>query len=184
MAAMEVNIDSPDLVKFYKAVKTIDVSAQKQLRRRLTAIAKPIANDVKQAALNIPSKSGSPAVKAQRGEEELGFRSGIAAVQTKVNATNSKRGFSIRIHISGTTFANKTGKYKKLPRYMEGLSRKAWRHPVFADRGATNGTYKGSWVEQSPRPFMLRTALPYRPKIQEEVAKSFLDAMSETGLIK
>ena len=162
MAALDVNVESPDLVKFYKAVKTIDADVQKQLRKRLTAIARPIAQEVKEAALNTPAKSGT-AAKSRRGESELGLRAGIAAaVQTKVNATNSKKGFSIRIHVSGTTFANKTGKYRKLPRYMEGLSRKPWRHPVFADAGARSGSWAGRWVQQSPKPYLVHTAAAHK----------------------
>jgi hypothetical protein len=184
MADELISIDSPDLVKFYKAVKGIDVEVQKQLRKRLTNIAKPIAQDVKDAALAIPASSGA-AHKGSRGEQGLGLRAGIAAaVQTKVNATNGKKGFSMRIHVSGTTFATKTGKYKKLPRYMEGLSRKPWRHPVFADAGAKNGTWSGKWVAQSAHPYLIKTAAPYKSQIQEEVSQAFLDAMEETGLIK
>ena len=180
MAGMEINYDSPDLVKFYKAVKSVDVEAQKALRKRLTATVKPIVQEVRQAALAIPSTHGD----SQSGST-MGLRAGIAAAtQSKVNPANSKKGFSIRIRVSGSTFAAKTGKYRKLPRYVEGLSKRPWRHPVFATKGTTGGTWSGAWVTQSKHPFLLSTVLPHRKEIEEEVSKAFIDAMLETKLIK
>jgi len=181
--AFTVDASSPDLVKFYKAVKEVDVGVQKHLRKRLTNIAKPIAEEVKQAALSLPSKGGETQ-KAARGVEQMGFRQGIAsATQTKVNPT-SKNGFSIRIRVSGATFNAKTGKPFKLPRLLEGLSKKPWRHPVFANAGEVRGAWKGKWVNQSPKPYLLRTVIPHKPEVVEEVSKAFLDAMAETGLVK
>ena len=177
---MNIETDSPDLVKFYKAVKSVDVAAQKALRKRLTATIKPIIGEVRQAALALPSKN------THSTDGKMGLRAGIAAAtQTQVNATNAKKGFSIRIRVSGTAFAEKTGKYRKLPRYVEfgKVAGRNWRHPVFADKGSTGGTWKGAWVYQNKTPFLLPTVVPHKNEIKEEVAKAFIDAMVETKLI-
>lgn len=177
MASNGFEVDARDYQKFYSAIKSVDVDVQKALRKRLTRVGKPIVEEVREAARALPSKNESKG-------EGMGLRDGIAkAVEMKIN-TGKKGGFSIRIRVSGTKFAAATGKYKKLPRYVEGMGSKPWRHPVFADKGAKNGSWAGTWVEQAPKPFMLKTAMKHKAEVREEVAQAFLDALKLTKLVK
>lgn len=169
-------VDARDYQQFYAAIKSVDVNVQKALRKRLTKVAKPIVQEVKGAALDLPSKN--------QKHEGMGLREGLAkATEMKIN-TGKKGGFSIRIRVSGTKFAAATGKYKKLPRYVEGMGTKKWRHPVFADAGAKGGTWTGAWVEQAPKKFMIDTVTQHKEEVHEEVAQAFLDALKETKLVK
>jgi hypothetical protein len=182
---IDIQYQAPDYIKFYKAVKSVDIETQKALRKRLSNIAKPIVEEVRQAALSLPSKNGQ-SHRGQRGEGGLGLRAGLAAAtQTKINATNGRRGFSIRIRLSGTAFEAKTGKSITLPRYIEfgKVKGRIWRHPVFADKGATGGSWKGAWTEQKKTPFLLKTVIPHKDEVRDEVAKAFIDAMVETKLV-
>jgi hypothetical protein len=175
--ATSIEVDARDYQKFYSAIKSVDVDVQKALRKRITKVAKPIMNEIKEAARDLPSKN--------QGEREgVGLREGIAkSIQLKVN--NSKKGgFSVRIRASGTKFNAVTGKYKKLPRYVEGMGTKPWRHPVFPDKGANGGSWQGAWVEQPATPFMLKTAMKHKAEVREEVAQAFLDALMKTKLVK
>ena len=172
-----IEVDARDYQKFYSAIKSVDVDVQKALRKRITKVAKPIMNEIKEAARDLPSKN-------QSDGEGVGLREGIAkSIQLKVN-NRKGGGFSIRIRASGTKFNAVTGKYKKLPRYVEGMGTKPWRHPVFADKGDKGGTWKGTWVEQPATPFMLKTAMKHKAEVREEVAQAFLDALMQTKLIK
>jgi len=175
-------LTSDDLSKLYKATRNVDKDLTKNLRKRITGIAAPILSEVKQAALGIPSSKGETEMAA-RGQAKMGFRQGLAAAaETKINP-NKSGSFVVRIKISGTKFKAKTGKYQTLPRKMEGLSRKPWRHPVFADKGATGGSWQGTWASQEKHPFLLPTVLRHKPQVREEVIKAFIDTLDDMQVI-
>jgi hypothetical protein len=181
--AFEIDITSKDYARFYSATRKVEPDITKALRKRLTTIAKPITAQVKQAALSLPSKQGGMAEMGGRGAGGLGLRQGIAAaVEQKIRPTG-KNGLNVRIRVSGTKFAEKTGKPRKLPRYVEGFSKKPWRHPVFADSGATKGTWKGAWVIQPATPFLVQTVLPHKPAFREAVYDAFVDAVHSSGML-
>lgn len=181
--AFVVDINSKDYARFFAATKKVEPEVTKALRKRLTAIAKPITAQVKQAALSLPSKQGGMAEKSSRGATGLGLRQGIAAaVEQKIRPTG-KAGLNIRIRVSGTKFAEKTGKPRKLPRYVEGFSKKPWRHPVFADSGSIKGSWKGAWVVQASTPFLVQTVLPHKPEFKQAVYDSFVDAVHASGML-
>lgn len=183
MAKDAIYLSSEDLSKLYKATRKVDKDVAKALRKRITKVAKPIVGEVRQAAMNIPSKSGE-AQKIQKGEMGLGFRQGIAAATESKIYPSNRNSFAVRIRVSGSKFKAKTGKYRTLPRYMEGLSkRRIWRHPVFAEKGKTAGSWEGQWVDQEPHPFLLPTVLKHKPEVREEVIKAFLDALDEMEII-
>jgi hypothetical protein len=169
MAKDAIYLDSQDLSKLYKATRKVDQEVTKNLRKRILAVTKPIVQEVKVAALSLPSKSGE-SLKPVRGQLKAGFRQGLAsAIETRINPSNSGS-FSVRIRVSGTKFKEKTGKYRTLPRYMEGLSRrKTWRHPVYADKGSSSGTWKGEWAEQESHPFLLTTVCKHKEEVRKEV---------------
>ena len=170
----DIEISSQDLLNFYRQVKEADPLIGKELRKTLVKLSKTIVGEVQHAALDLPS-SGE-----EHSDGKMGLRAGIAAAtETKINQSN-RSGFSIRIRVSGTKFQAKTGKYKKLPRYVEGLSKKHWRHPVFASKGSINGTWDGSWVDQKSTPFLLRTVLPHKKELREDVYAAFLAALKKS----
>jgi hypothetical protein len=181
--AFEIDITSKDYARFYAATKKVEPEVTKALRKRLTLIAKPITAQVKQAALALPSKQGGMAEMGGRGAGGLGLRQGIAAaVEQKVSPTG-KNGLNVRIRVSGTKFAEKTGKPRKLPRYVEGFAKKPWRHPVFAKGGATKGTWKGTWVVQAKMPFLVETVLPHKEEFRGAVYDAFADAVHASGML-
>lgn len=173
----DIEISSQDLLNFYRQVKDADPLIGKELRKTLVKLSKSIVGEVQHAALELPSHG------EKSPEGKMGLRAGIAAAtETKINQSN-KSGFSIRIRVSGTKFQAKTGKYKKLPRYVEGLSKKSWRHPVFPEKGFSNGTWQGNWVAQKSTPFLLRTVLPHKSELREDVYAAFLTALKKSHAI-
>ena len=180
--AFVIDIDSKDYARFYKATREIEPEITKALRKRLTEVTKPITNEVKQAALSLPSKQGATE-KAARGSTGVGLRQGLAAaVEQKIRPTG-KAGLNVRIRVSGTSFAEKTGKPRKLPRYVEGFSKKPWRHPVFADAGASKGTWTGAWVEQKPTPFLFQTVTAHKQEFKDAVYDSFVEALHASQML-
>jgi hypothetical protein len=181
--AFVIDVDSKDYSRFYAATRKVEPEITKALRKRLTAIAKPITAEVRQKALALPSKQGGMAEHGGRGATGLGLRQGIAAaVEQKVRPAG-KSGLNIRIRVSGTKFMEKTGKPRKLPRYVEGFSKKPWRHPVFADAGATKGSWKGAWVIQAATPFLVQTVLPHKEEFRGAVYDAFAEAVRASGML-
>lgn len=178
MAKDAIYLDSQDLSKLYKGTRKISQDTAKNLRKRILSTTKPIVQEVRVAALAIPSKNGETEVSG-RGQQGLGFRQGLAAAtEVKINPTGNNV-FSVRVRVSGSKFRAKTNKYRTLPRYMEGLSKKKWRHPVFPEEGATSGSWQGPWAEQESHPFLLPTVLKHKKEVREEVIKAFIDALDE-----
>lgn len=172
----DFKIDAKDYAKFYAAVKHLDKDVAKQLRKNMRKMAKPILEEVKQAALNLPSQQTEMVDSA--GGHQVGLREGIArAAETKIRTTG-KNGLNVRIRISGTKFNQATGKPRKIPRYVEGFSRKPWRHPVFADKGADRGSWQGKWAEQKSTPFLFKTVFPHKDQFRKVVFESFKTAVS------
>jgi len=181
--AFVIDVDSKDYARFYAATRKVEPEITKALRKRLTATTKPITNEVKQAALSLPSKRGATE-KGSRGATGLGLRQGIAAaVEQKIRPTG-KAGLNVRIRVSGTTFSEKTGKPRKLPRYVEGLSKKPWRHPVFATAGAVKGSWTGPWVEQKATPFLFQTVMSHKQEFKDAVYDSFVEAIHASDILK
>lgn len=169
---ISISIEGDDFSVLYKKVRAFDKELGKSLRKRLTAAATPVRDDVRAAALSLPSSGGgASSYRKKRGTEGGGakFRQGIAAA-TEIKVNPSTPGyFSIRIRVSGTKFAAKTGKNIKLPRYMEGLSKKSWRHPVYGNRN--------NWVSQQSHPYLIPTANRHKPAVQTAVQKALQDAV-------
>jgi len=173
-----IEFQGDDYTLLFRKIRNVSPEVGKALRKNLTAIGRPIADEVKRAALAQPSKSGQ-ALAHKKGTSD-GLRKGIArAVEMKV--LNTKKGsFSLRIRVSGTKFRAATGKPATLPRYYEGLSRKAWRHPQWVKQADMPGD--GAWAQQSPRPFMLKTIQPHKHQVSEAVRKSFLEALNQAKI--
>jgi len=181
--AFAIDITSKDYARFYSATRKVEPEVTKALRKRLTAAAKPVTTQVKQAALNLPSKQGGMVEKGARGSTGLGLRQGIAAATEQKVSPSGRNGLNVRIRVSGSKFTDKTGKPRKLPRYVEGFSKKPWRHPVFAKNAATNGSWKGAWVVQSKMPFLVETVLPHKEEFRGAVYDAFADAVHASGML-
>ena len=173
-----IYLDSTELSKLYAATRKVDADVAKSLRKRISAVAKPIVEEVRVAALSLPSHSGQ-VDGSNRGQLGLGLRQGIAAATESKIMPSRQGSFVVRIRVSGSKFKAKTGKYRTLPRYMEGLGKKPWRHPVWADKGATAGSWTGAWTVQNKHPYLLNTVMRHKNEVKEEVVKSFIDALDQ-----
>lgn len=174
-----ITVDAAGLRKFHRALRDIDKVEARALSKRLREKAEPLATKVRAAALKLPETSTAKETKMRfRKGQRMGFRQGLAyAVETRVNS--SRNGGNVRIRVSGTKFARATGGYRKLPRYMEGLGKRPWRHPVFADKGVRNGSWKGAWAEQKPQPFLLPTVLPHKDEIRRALIAEYEDTFAK-----
>ena len=169
---LSIDIEGDDFSVLFKRVKSFDRELAKATRRRLTEAAQPVRDDVRSAALSIPSRGGgAEAYRKKRGSGggDAKLRQGIAAA-TEIKVMPERPGwFCVRIRVSGSKFAAKTGKPVTLPRYMEGLSKRPWRHPVYGN------TEK--WVSQPTHPYLLPTAMRHKPEVQAKVKQALQDAV-------
>lgn len=161
-------IDRSEFLAFYKSVGDVSPEIQKAMRKRLNVAARPIVAEIKQAALNLPSK-----VESVSGDDRysnlFSLRRAIAqSVKSRFNGTG--KGGVLSIRVSTTEFMAYSGRPRTIPYYLEGR-RKRWRHPVFGN--------KDNWVEQEPKPFLAVTA--YSPKNVDAVYNA-LAASIEDGL--
>lgn len=168
-------VDTREFAAFYRRTADIDKKAARAINKKLRDIAKPMVAEVGRAAKALPSKN-----ERDPYAHGLGLRDAIAEA-TEVKVSQSlKKGTLVRIRVSGTKFAVLTGgKYKKLPRYVEGLGKKPWRHPVYADEGSTGGTWSGAWAEQKATPFMVKTLMKHKAQVREALAQVFLDVVNK-----
>ena len=174
-----IRIDASEMRRLHRVLRDLDVAEGRALTRRLRTIVKPLEAEVKTAAMSRPSQTAytDADAKARKTFARHRLRAGLAsAVQTQIGS--SRDGASARIRVSGTKFMQATGKPRKLPRYYEGLSRKPWRHPVFATKGATRGTWKGAWAVQQPSPFLLPTVLPHKDEVRDKLIAEYLDTFA------
>lgn len=169
-------IDATAFTELNRRLKTFDKKVARALNAKVREVAKPVVNDVKASALRIPTTRAGE-VKDTKGKEGLGLRQGIAYA-TEFRMFYRKNGAVARIRVSGTKFAAATGKYRKLPRYVEGMSRKPWRHPVFADKGQTNGKWDGPWAQQDSTPFMVPVVLAAKNKVRQEIVDVFVNEVN------
>lgn len=176
-----ISIEGDDFSVLYKQVQKFDKELAKATRKRITAAAVPARDDVRRAALSLPSGGGNATTyRKKRGSSggDAGLRQGLAAA-TEIKVIASRPGnFCIRIRVSSSKFAAKTGKPLTLPRYVEGLRRKPWRHPVFVARADLPGTRP--WAAQSATPFLVPTLQRHKPQVQRAVKAALQDAVDQT----
>lgn len=164
----EPHIDRSEFIAFYKAVSEVSPEISKSMRKRLNVVIKPIATEVKQAVLALPSKinegSGS-----KEFENVFGLRRSIAqSIKSRVSMTS--KGGIIQIRVSSTNFTAISGRPRTIPYYLEGRKRR-WRHPVYGN--------KNNWMDQEAKPFLAKTA--YKPRNVDAVYDALGKAV-EDGL--
>lgn len=170
-----IDLDPTDFAKVVKEVQQVEPEFRKNVKKRLKQAAEPIVQEVKQAALNIPSSKGDVTQTRKKKGENLGLRASLAnAVQADINPT--KKGAIAKIRVSTTKFMSASGRPRTLPYYMEGRRKRAWRHPVFGNRDV--------WVAQSPHPFLGVTVKPHKEEFATAVVKALDDALADSGLLK
>ena len=175
-----IRIDVDDMKRLHRALRTLDAKEGRALTSRLRKIVKPLERNVRVAVMKQPSK-----MKYTKDDKQYAktysrhrLRAGIAgSVETRISS--SKNGASARIRVSRTKFAALTGKPGSLPRYYEGLTKKPWRHPVFADKGADRGTWEGAWADQDPAPYLLPTVLPNKNAIRERLIAEYSETFAK-----
>lgn len=165
--AEQPTIDPKEFVKFYKAVGLIEPEIKKALKKNLMSKTAPIVEDVRQAALAIPSSRQSGGTRKKKGSS-LGLRASLAtAVKADFNPTG--RGAVVHIRVSRTRFIEVSGRKASLPYYMEGRRKRDWRHPVFGNRE--------NWVVQQSHPFLAVTVFKHEQQFINAVEESVAETL-------
>jgi hypothetical protein len=171
-----IDVQADEFKKYYRQISNVDAEVRKALRKNLMEAAKPVVEKVRQAALAIPSKGGEAVATRKKKGESLGLRQSLAAA-TKADLNATGRGAGVHIRVSRSKFASVSGRPGGLPYYVDKRVKKPWRHPVFADAGASKGSWKGAWVTQPAHPFLGVTASKYRKEYEKAVSKATVDAL-------
>lgn len=171
-----ISVESRDLRRFTAAMQGAEKEVKRDLNKRIRTVAEPIAREVRNAALQLPTgtdgKRQRLSKKRLEAGQRMGLRAGLAAA-TEIRQRSNARNPGVRIVVSRSQFARQTGKAASLPRYVEGLRRKPWRHPVFAREGRER-----VWVVQKSRAFLLPTVLPYKDRVRSEILDQFEDTVA------
>ena len=173
-----ISAESRDFRRLAASVRGLDKEVKKDLNKRIRTVAEPIAREVRNSAMGLPAGTGGKRVRLGKKKlesgERLGLRAGLAAA-TEIRIRHGANP-GVRIVISQSKFQQQTGKYRSLPRYVEGLAssrRTPWRHPVFATKGKVRGTWEGAWAAQKPHPFLLPTVLPHKNKVRNAILEQY-----------
>lgn len=163
-----ISVESRDLRRFAESVQGLEKDVKRDLNKRIRTVAEPIAREVRNAALGLPTgtegKRQRLSKKRLEAGQRMGLRAGLAAA-TEVRQRSNARNPGVRIVVSRSQFAKQTGKAATLPRYVEGLRRGPWRHPLFGNREV--------WFTQRRKPFLLRTVLPHKNQVREAILDEF-----------
>ena len=170
MAQPQVTYDSEAFVQFYKALAAVDPDLKKALRKRLMTAAKPVVQEVKQAALAIPASREVAGTRKKKGAA-LGLRASLAAA-AKADFNGTRKGAVVHIRISTTRFMAVSGERPRtLPYYVEQRRKRPWRHPVFGN--------KEVWVQQQGHKFLMPTVIAHKEKFIGEVKNAVDDALNQ-----
>lgn len=177
-----IEVKAEEFGDYYKRIGKVDVEIRKALRRRLTAAAKPVVAEVKQAALSIPAKGGNAVVKRRKSGETVGLRASLAmATQSYFYAT--AKGGGIKIRVSRSKFEAVSGRPNTIPYYVEGRRKRAWKHPVFEKtKGPVTSGNAENWITQKPSPFLGVTVQKHRDAYGKEVTAAITDAIKECNI--
>lgn len=177
-----IEVKAEEFGDYYKRIGKVDAEVRKALRRRLTAAAKPVVQDVKQAARSLPSKGGEVSTKRRKKDETVGLRASLAlATQSYFYAT--QKGGGIKIRVSRSKFLAVSGRPNTIPYYVEGRRKRAWKHPVFEKtKGPVLKGNAENWVTQDPTPFLGETVQKHRAVYAREVTEAINDAIKNCNI--
>jgi hypothetical protein len=172
-----IEVKAEEFGDYYKRIGKVDAEVRKALRRRLTAAAKPVVEEVKQAARSIPSKGGEVVVKRRKSGETAGLRASLAlATESTFKAT--AKGGGIKIRVSRSKFETVSGRPNTIPYYVEGRRKRAWKHPVFQKTASpVRGGDASNWITQKPSPFLGVTVVKHKDAYSKEVTAAITDAL-------
>jgi hypothetical protein len=143
VGGVSVVIDPAEWFRLKQDLDKFDPELAKALRRRIKNAGQTAADRVKQT-LGLPSPDGGP----NRGSSRQAL---IAATRVAVSFSAKQAGAKITTSASG------------LPAEHKGLlnvyNKSSFRHPVFAEKGATRGSHDGDWVYQEGRPYFGKVIL-------------------------
>jgi hypothetical protein len=177
-----IQVDPNNFATLAKEVIKVDPEFKKALKKRLKTAAQPVVEEVKRAALAIPSKGGDVVASRKKKGENLGLRASLAnATVSDINPT--KKGAIVKIKVSTSKFMAASGRPRSITYYIEGRRKRPWKHPVFADAGVMHGEWKGDWVIQDPHPFLAVTILPHKTEFARQVTQALDDALKDSGLL-
>jgi hypothetical protein len=165
-----IKIDAKELQIFYKALGKVDPELRKALRRNLTNLAKPIVQEVKRAAVSIPSKGGDVGGTRKKKGATLGFRASLANA-TKADFATMGHGAAVHIRVSSGKFIAASGRPRTLPYYMEGRRKREWRHPVYGN--------DENWVSQKPHPFLFATVRSHKDAFEKSCINAVNDILDQ-----
>lgn len=177
-----IEVKAEEFGDYYKRIGKVDVEIRKALRRRLTAAAKPVVAEVKQAALSIPSKAGEASTKRRKTGETAGLRASLAlATESTFKATS--KGGGIKIRVSRSKFESVSGRPNTIPYYVEGRRKRAWKHPVFEKtKGPVTSGNAQNWITQKASPFLGVTVVKHKEAYGKEVSAAITDAIKECNI--
>lgn len=144
---------------------------RKELRKKIADAGRPVLDDVKTAAREIPvtSRGGGTSQRRKYNVDR--------ATTVRAKASAGRRGAGLRATIASATKLQVTAKgvrfvvqssklpedQRSLPRHLD--SEKGWRHPVFGN--------KEEWVHQKGKPYFAVTIKRKAPAFR----RAILDAM-------
>ena len=166
----DFQVDSKELVAFYKALAQFNPELKKALRKRLIDLAKPVVAEVKAAELALPSKGGEVLQTRKKKGSHLGFRASLAAA-TKADFNGTGHGAALHVRVSTSRFLTVSGRPRTLPYYMEGRRKRPWRHPVYGN--------KNNWVTQKSKPFLGEIVSRNKPAFALAVENAVNDVVKE-----
>lgn len=151
---IELDTDSRALREVTRSLRGLEDGKElrKQLRKNITAAAKPTVPAIRSKVRALPSKNES-----QR--EGPGLRASIAkATRLQVQMSGRYAGVTIRVDPKKMPAG-----MHNLPGYLEGAPPfQRWRRPVYGNRNA--------YVTQRPHPYFYRIAEAAQPHIKAAVA--------------
>lgn len=193
MSSPTVEFSSRDLARLTKALHEVNTAASRELTREIKKALEPVAGRVRRYARALPADTAGADAKFNSrkwDKRPMGLRQAIAA-SVVVKVARPTKGASAAIRISGKQFAKFTAPPggqgdPRLPRYMEGWSRKPWRHPVFADKGKDRGTWTGAWASQEPKPYLTPAIEPYEDTVRDDLMRRWeslvTDKLRQNGI--
>lgn len=160
----ELTAEGEQFKRLFGKTSQIPPRMRNQFRKRLREAVEPVADLVRQ---EVQKEPGTRASRPRR----TGLRRRIAA------------GVGVQIAANGKYFAGLAivQRRRSLPEGERSLgvkwnSKRGWRHPVWPDKGATGGTWKGDWAPQEGRQYFGKIIIEQRRRMRQAALDVMADA--------